>query len=155
MIVCNFLYLFTWKSRCGLKFHFRQFDRRDFHFTWSLVNVYNEVTLHWNKICHTLKSPTGLSSLWVSCKHALIIEMQQKSKLNKSELHSANINNRLYSFFKDLIKLKRLHESNINLHNRSIIRGLEFLLCFTVIKVKIMAVRTILLTVKTNNKKII
>ena len=112
-------------------------------------------TLHWNKICHNVKSQTRLSSLWVSCKHALIIEMQQKSKLNKSELHSANINNRLYSFFKDLIKLKRLHESNINLHNKNIVRGLEFLLCFTVIKVKIMAVRTILLTVKTNNKKII
>ena len=54
----------------------------------------------------------------------------------KLELQSANINNRLDSVLKEFIKLKRLHENNINLHNRNIVQGLEFLQCFTVIKVK-------------------
>ena len=63
--------MFTWKTHCGLKVHFGQFDRSEIctevSFTppevmWTLIM----------KLPHTeVKSQTGLSSLRVSCKCAL------------------------------------------------------------------------------------
>ena len=61
MILRNFIHswhlLFTWKTRCSLKFHFAQFDRSEictevsfFHYTRSHVNADNEVTSHRSEI---------------------------------------------------------------------------------------------------------
>ena len=68
--------LFTWKTHCGLKFHFGQIDQSEIctevSFTspklmWTLIMKlpYTEVKLY-----PEVKSQTGLSSLWVSCKCA-------------------------------------------------------------------------------------
>ena len=69
--------LFTWKTHCGLKFHFGQIYRceicTEVSFTlpelmWVLIMKlpYTEV-----KFFHEVKSQICVSSLWVSCKCAL------------------------------------------------------------------------------------
>ena len=69
--------LFTWKTHQGLKFHLGQFDwseiRTEVSFAlpevlWTLIMklAYTEV-----KFYPEVKSQTGFSSLWVSCKNAI------------------------------------------------------------------------------------
>ena len=38
--------MFTWKTHSGLKFHFDQFDRSEFHSVRIHVKADNEVTSH-------------------------------------------------------------------------------------------------------------
>ena len=38
--------LFTWKTHCGLKFHFGQIVQSEFHFAWGHVNADKEITLY-------------------------------------------------------------------------------------------------------------
>ena len=69
--------LFTWKTHCGLKLHFGQFDRSEIctevTFTspevmWTLIMKLPYIEV---KFYPEVKSQTGLSSLRVSCKRAL------------------------------------------------------------------------------------
>ena len=84
----NVLLLFTWKTHCGLKFHFGQFDRSEIwtkvSFTlpeviWKLIMKlpYTEV-----KFYPKVKSQTSLSSLRVSCKRALIKPSCRAKQMN-------------------------------------------------------------------------
>ena len=69
----NIILLFTWKTRWGLKFHFGQFDRSELctEVSFTMPEVMWTLIM---KLPHTeVKSQTGLSSLRVSCKRALII----------------------------------------------------------------------------------
>ena len=72
--------LFTWKTHCGLKFHFGQFDRSEICTKMSFTppNVMWTLIMKWPytevKFYPKVKSQTGLSSLRVSCKCALMIE---------------------------------------------------------------------------------
>ena len=77
MFRCGHL-LFTWKTLCGLKFHFGQFDRSEtcteVSFTppevmWTLIMKLPHTKV---KFYPEVKSQTGLSSLRVSCKRDLI-----------------------------------------------------------------------------------
>ena len=69
--------LFTWKTHCGLKFHFGQLDRSEIctevSFTtpdvmWTLIMKLPHTKV---KFYPEMKSQTGLSSLRVSCERAL------------------------------------------------------------------------------------
>ena len=79
MILRNFIshLLFAWKTHCGLKFHFGQFDGSEIStkvsFTppevmWTLIMKLPHTKV---KFYPEVKSQTGLSSLRVSCKRAL------------------------------------------------------------------------------------
>ena len=69
--------MFTWKTHCGLKFHFGQFDRSEIctevSFTPPEVMQTLIMKLHHTevKFYPEVKSQTGLSSFRVSCKRAL------------------------------------------------------------------------------------
>ena len=39
-------FLHTWKTHCGLKFHFNQTNQSEFQLARTHVNANNEVTLH-------------------------------------------------------------------------------------------------------------
>ena len=82
MILCNFISLraFTvyMETHCGLKFHFGQIDWSEIctevSFTtpevmWMLIMKLSHTKV---KFYPEVKSQTSLSSLWVSCKPALI-----------------------------------------------------------------------------------
>ena len=101
MILRNFFHcghlLFTWKTHCGLKFHFCQFD-------WSEICTKVSFTLPevmWMlimKLPHTkvkfyseVKPLTGLSSLWISCKHAQKKQSPSKLLCIKEKLNLCDI----------------------------------------------------------------
>ena len=79
MILRNFISLqeFTWKTHCGLKFHFGQIVRSEIctEVSFTTPEVMRTLIM---KLPHTevkfypeVKSQTGLSSLRVSCKRAV------------------------------------------------------------------------------------
>ena len=78
--------LFTWKTRCRLKFHFGEFDRSEISTEVSFTTPEVMWTLM-IKLPHTevkfypeVKSLTGLSSLRVSCKCALNLAIFIRTK---------------------------------------------------------------------------
>ena len=82
MIPLNFIslwayLLFTWKSHCGLKFHFSQIDQSEictevsFNYPELMGTLIIKLPYSKVKFYTKVKSQTGLSSLWVSCKRAL------------------------------------------------------------------------------------
>ena len=82
MIPLNFIslwgyLLFTWKSHCGLKFHFGQIDQSEictevsFNYPELMGTLIIKLPYSKVKFYTKVKSQTGLSSLWVSCKRAL------------------------------------------------------------------------------------
>ena len=84
--------LFTWKTHCGLKFHFGQIDRSEIctEVSFTPPKVVRTLIM---KLAHTEvkfypeeKSQTGLSSLSVSCKRAL---SEKKGRVLKVALQVA------------------------------------------------------------------
>ena len=82
MIPLNFIslwayLLFTWKSHCGLKFHFGQIDQSEictevsFNYPELMGTLIIKLPYSKVKFYTKVKSQTSLSSLWVSCKRAL------------------------------------------------------------------------------------
>ena len=87
LFYCGHL-LFTWKTHCGLKFHFVQIDRSEIYTKESFTSpeamctlitklLYTEVKFYPN-----VKSQTDLSSLRVSCKRALIMRTKLVRQYN-------------------------------------------------------------------------
>ena len=81
MILLNFISLraFTvyMETHCGLKCHFSQFDRSEIstEVSFTTPKVMGTLIMKFPhikvKFYPKVKSQTGLSSLWVSCKRAL------------------------------------------------------------------------------------
>ena len=69
--------MFTWKTHCGLRFHFDQFDQSEIYTEVSFTTLEVMLALIMKlphtevKLCSEVKSQTGLSSIRVSCKRAL------------------------------------------------------------------------------------
>ena len=69
--------MFTWKTHCGLRFHFDQFDQSEIYTEVSFTTLEVMLALIMKlphtevKFCSEVKSQTGLRSIRVSCKRAL------------------------------------------------------------------------------------
>ena len=109
--------LFTWKSHCGLKFYFGQFDRSEICTQVSFTSPElmqmliiklpdTEVKFH-----PKVKSQTGLSSLRVLCKRALSLNDDERKKLIDS------IKTCAYETSKDLASEKE--EIKYNKYNKT------------------------------------
>ena len=89
--------LFTWKTHCGLKFHFGQFDRSEIctevSFTtpevmWTLIMKLPHTEV---KFYPEVKFQTGLISFWGSCRRFKTAQLTNKSKDRQIELINTEV----------------------------------------------------------------
>ena len=91
--------LFTWKTHCGLKFHFGQIHRSE---------VCTEVSFTSSEPMWEVKFQTGLSSLWVSCKRAL-------NDFIFSTIHSS-FSQKIITYILDIVFIRRSHIAFSEIH---------------------------------------
>ena len=95
LLSCGHL-LFTWKIHCSLKFHFGHLDRSEI----CTEESFTTPEVMWTqimKLSHTevkfypeVKSQTGLSSLWVSCKLTLsILKSRDRPWTDRTEQYAS------------------------------------------------------------------